>query len=76
MPKQKLSEFQMKKCYAMHTNFQFSGDYLNFEQKPKITNEHLFDKQLVVKIDDGSKRRMKRGLVQLNKTEQIGRAHV
>ena len=63
MPNHKLSEFQVKKLWSKFNNNNFLGDYININKLE--LNNNLKD-NLVVKIDDGSKRRMKRGLVKLN----------
>ena len=65
MPNHKLSEYQVKKLWNKFNNIAFSSDYLNVNKLE--FNKNLVS-NLVVKVDDGSKRRMKRGLVKLNKT--------
>ena len=66
MPTKKLSEYQCKKLWDLYTGrTSHVCDYLSRE---KLTLSNHLQNNLVVKLDDGSKRRMKRGLVQLNKT--------
>lgn len=65
MPNHKLSEYQVKKLWSKFNNLSFNSDYLNINKLE--LNDGLIS-NLVVKVDDGSKRRMKRGLVKLNKT--------
>ncbi|VBB18742.1 hypothetical protein YASMINEVIRUS_1274, partial [Yasminevirus sp. GU-2018] len=76
MPYQKLSEYQAKSLYYSHVdhsrNEQRSQekifiDHCNIDTVDKLST--LPEKNTyVIKIDDGSKRRMKRGLVKINQT--------
>ena len=67
MPNHKLSEFQVKKLWNKFNNNNFLGDYININ---KLEFNKSLQDNLVVKIDDGSKRRMKRGLVKLNQNRE------
>ena len=69
MPNYKLSEYQVKKLWYSFINEEFNGEYLNID---KLNTKLIYTKNLVGKLDDGSKRRMKRGLIKFNQTsEQI-----
>ena len=63
MPNHKLSEYQVKKLWNKFNNNDFIDDYININ---KLDFNKSLQNNLVVKIDDGSKRRMKRGLIKLN----------
>lgn len=62
MPNLKLSEFIIKKLYYKFKNITIDFDYTNKNKSLTIKQK----KNLVAKVDDGSKRRFKRGLVLLN----------
>lgn len=63
MPRVKASEYTAKKILATYTNTKFSGiGVRENDQKFSIPS----GKKYVVKVDDGSKRRMKRGLVNVD----------
>ena len=70
MPNYKLSEYQVKKLWSKFNNDSFNADYINLNK----LDLNIIGNNLVVKVDDGSKRRMKRGLVKLNKTKSQKRA--
>ena len=63
MPSKKLSEYQIKTLWNKFNNYPKSGWFIN---KNNLDIELNKRNNLVVKVDDGSKRRMKRGLVKLN----------
>lgn len=67
MPNYKLSEYQVKKLWNKFNNNSFNADYINLN---KLNLNNIIGNNLVVKVDDGSKRRMKRGLVKLNQTKK------
>ena len=60
MPTLKLSEYQAKKLFFDSTYF---CDYININ---KTMNDDNTDKKYVIKVDNGTKHRMNRGLVKLN----------
>ena len=64
MPNLKLSEYVVKKLFYKFTNMEQNFNYTNIN-KPL---DGVVKENLVAKIDDGSKRRFKRGLVLLNQT--------
>ena len=64
MPNLKLSEYVVKKLFYKFTNKKQNFNYTNLN-KPL---DGVVKENLVAKIDDGSKRRFKRGLVLLNQT--------
>jgi len=69
MPYQKLSEYQAKKLFYDYIRSEKYIDYCslnNLNKLNELNNMPDSKNNLVVKIDDGSKRRMKRGLVKIN----------
>lgn len=62
MPNLKLSEYMVKTLYSRFNNNIISFDYTNINKELNINQKD----KLVAKVDDGSKRRFKRGLVLLD----------
>lgn len=65
MPAKKLSEYQSKWLWNYFNEIPAEFDYLSKDKQVLLPT---LNDNLVVKLDDGSKRRMKRGLVKLNKS--------
>ena len=62
----KLSEYQCKKLYYLHKPY-----FVDFLHLGKLELENVeANEKLVIKVDNGTKHRMNRGLVQLNKTPE------
>lgn len=63
---QKLSEYQAKKLYSLFTNTEQKIKNYNLNSLPNVKNDN--SKNWVIKVDNGTKRRMKRGLVKIGVT--------
>ena len=66
MPNYKLSEYQAKNLFHKFNDTFFNADYINLNK----LDLNIIANNLVVKVDDGSKRRMKKGLVKLNQSKE------